>query len=266
MLHRYSEVIRSALLATDMTLVGAAWVAAFYIRFYVPGLPPPPVDEIPSFEQYAVLLPGILPLWFWLFRARGLYEAQRTHAIVREAGAILAATVAGVLILVAATFFVRTYFYSRLVIAIFAGLSAGSVIVWRASARLALKQMRRRGYNLRYVLIVGAGELAEKVIDRIEAHPEAGLRVLGLASDDARRQVVRGYPVVTGFGQIKEYLASHRVDQVIVALQRAASHLLEKIMTALEDELPSVQLVPDLGHVLTLRSSVEDLEGLPVIS
>lgn len=266
MLHRYSEVIRSALLATDMILVGAAWVLAFYLRFYLPGMPVPPIDEIPSFEAYAVLLPGILPLWFWLFRSRGLYEAQRTHAVVREAGAVIAATAAGVMILVAVTFFARSYFYSRLVIGIFAVLSASSVILARASARVLMKQLRRRGYNLRYVLIVGAGPLAEQVIERLEAHPEAGLRVLGLASEDARRKVVRGVPVVAGYGQIKEYVASHRVDQVIVALQREESHQLEKILSTLDDELPSVQLVPDLGHVLTLRSTVEDLEGLPVIS
>ncbi len=264
MLYRYSEVIRSALLVADMTIVGVAWVAAFYLRFYLPGMPPPN-GEIPPFEQYAVLLPGILPLWFWLFRARGLYEAQRTHAVVREAGAVVAATAVGVLLLVAATFFARTYFYSRLVLLIFAALSATSVIAMRASARLALKQLRRRGYNLRYVLVVGGGELAQSVIERLEAHPEAGLRVVGIAAEEGSRRAVRGVPVVASYGQIKDFLQRRRIDQVIVALQRDESHLLEKVMAELEDELPSVQLVPDLGHLLTLRSTVEDLEGLPVI-
>jgi len=267
-LHRYSEVVRSGLLLADVLLVGAAWVAAYYVRFYLPGLPEPP--EIPDFRQYALLLPVILPLWPWLFRARGLYEPQRAKAAAGEAARVLWATTLGVLLLVSIGFFARSYDYSRLVILIFAGLSSGSVIAFRSAVRLGLRRLRRRGYNLRYVVVVGAGELAEEVIERIQGHPEAGLRVLAVASDDPTRRVVRGVPVKTSYGELKEHLsrqraAGQRIDHVILALPREESHQLEKVLASLDDDVASVQLVPDLRHLLTLRSAVEDLEGLPVI-
>ena len=270
MLHRYSEVVRSGLLLADLLLVGASWVGAFYLRFYGPGLPEPPVSVVPDFQQYAVLLPAILPLWLWLFRSRGLYEPQRAKVAGGEAMRVLSATAVGVLLLVAISFFVRSYFYSRLVIVLFAALSATSVIAFRTVARLGLRELRRRGFNLRYVFVVGGGELAEEVIERIQAHPEAGLRLMAVASDDATRRNVRGVPVTTSYGELEGYLRAQRargqrVDHVIIALPRDESHQLEKILTALDDETVSLQLVPDLRHVLTLRSTVEDLEGLPVI-
>jgi len=269
-LYRYSEVIRRGLLLADLGLVTAAWVAAFFIRFHAPGLPEPPVAELPDFQQYALLLPVILPLWFWLFRTRGLYEPWRTRSILNEAGCVVAATAVGVVVLVAVTFFARPFYYSRLVMGIFAVLSAGSVIAVRTGVRLALRSLRRRGYNLRYLLVAGSGELAGDVIDRVRAHPESGLRVLGVVSDEVGVRAVRGVPVVAPYGELKSYLASHRrarqrVDQVVLALPRAESDQLEKILADLDDEMVSVQLVPDLRHVLTLRSTVEDLEGMPVI-
>jgi len=131
-----------------------------------------------------------------------------------------------------------------------------------------LRRLRRSGYNLRYVLIVGAGELAAEVIERINAHPEAGLRVIGALSDDAskRGRTIRGVPVLAGTSAIKEVMAPQRVDQVILALPREDTPLAQKLLAELDDEVVSVRLVPDLLGVLTLRSSIEELDGLPVIS
>jgi exopolysaccharide biosynthesis polyprenyl glycosylphosphotransferase len=52
---------------------------------------------------------------------------------------------------------------------------------------------------------------------------------------------------------------------VIIALPQAETHSLEKLMVDLDDEIVSVKLVPDLLRVMTLRSSVESLDGLPII-
>lgn len=53
---------------------------------------------------------------------------------------------------------------------------------------------------------------------------------------------------------------------MILALGREESDALEKILAELDDEVVNVNLVPDLLHVMTLRSSVENLDGLPVIN
>jgi len=269
-LYRYSEIVRSGLLLADMLLVAGAWIAAFFIRFYVPGLPEPPIPDVPDFQQYALALPVILPVWFWLFRSRGLYEAQRAKSLADEAAGVLFATGVGVLILVAVGFFVRTYFYSRMVTLIFAAVSPLAVIGFRAAVRVGMRQLRSRGFNLRFVVVVGAGELAEEVIERLQRHPEAGLKVVGIVSDDTARRAVLGVPIVTPFDQLQQYLTAERsggrrIDQVVIALSREESHRLEKVLASLDHEIANVQLVPDLRHVLTLRSRVEELEGLPVI-
>jgi len=251
-LYRYSEVLRTGLLISDLLLVGGSWMAAYLIRFHAAGLPEPPVAQTPDVASYALVLPVILPVWLLLFRSRGLYHARRAKSPGDEAGRIVQATGMGVLVLVTIGFFSRSYEYSRLVILIFAGLSSTSVILSRGIGRLALARLRRRGYNLRYVVIIGAGELAREVIERLRTHPEAGLRLLGVVADDTTQRAVGGVPIVSPLGQLKEYLGEE-------------SHQLEKVLAALDDETASVQLVPDLRHVLTLRSTVEDLEGLPVI-
>ncbi|HKJ24563.1 MAG TPA: hypothetical protein VKB65_07060, partial [Myxococcota bacterium] len=149
MLYRYGEIMRSGLLLADLLLVAATWIAAYHVRFYAPGVLPDPLGrEVPDFRQYALALVVILPLWFWLFRARGLYAAQRMHSLADEAASVLVATGLGLMGLLAIGFFVRSYSYSRLVTVLFAVFSPAAVIGFRAGARLGLRQLRRRGYNL----------------------------------------------------------------------------------------------------------------------
>jgi exopolysaccharide biosynthesis polyprenyl glycosylphosphotransferase len=52
----------------------------------------------------------------------------------------------------------------------------------------------------------------------------------------------------------------------VIALPREDGGQLEKILADLDDELVTVRLIPDLLHVMTLRSSVEELDGLPLIN
>jgi exopolysaccharide biosynthesis polyprenyl glycosylphosphotransferase len=213
------------------------------------------------------MLGVILPLWWVLFRSRGLYEPQRMGSLGREAASVLRATALGVVALVAMLFFARVELEIRAAIALFAVLAAGSVLCFRLLGRVALRALRRRGYNLRYVLLVGAGRLAEEVVDRIQAHPELGLRFRGMLSgrDGAPGRRVRGVPIVGDYAALRATLARDRVDQVLLALPHEDADQLEKVMAELDDVLVPVRLVPDLLPVSSFGASIESLDGLAVI-
>lgn len=266
MLYRYSEVFRTLLGVADAGLVAGAWIAAWWICFESAWLSG--VGSGTDLGSHASLLLAIVPLSILLFRGRGLYQPQRTGSLLHEAGGVIQATAMGVVLLVALTFLAGSPLQSRAVVAVFSVLAPVGVIGFRMAGRLGLRSLRRRGFNLRHILVVGSGRLAEEIIQRIHGHPEAGLRVLGVVADVGRggRTTVAGIPILGGVSQLKEALhAGDRVDQVIIALPQSEVHSLEKILADLDDEIASVKLVPDLQHVMTLRSSVESLDGLPII-
>jgi len=264
MLHRHSEIFRSLLMVADMLLVAASWGAAYALRFHSGWFA---VETSIDPSEYAWALAGIIPVAFLTLRARGLYEPQRTGSLLREVGAVVGGLSMTLLVVLAADAALRTLL-SRAVFGLFFGMATISVISFRLSGRGVLRHMRRRGYNLRYLLVVGAGELARETIDSIHGHPEAGLRVIGALSNDLtlRGRTIQGVKVLGDYPAIKAALARHPVDQVVIALPREDSNHLEKILSDLDDELVTVRLIPDLLHVMTLRSSVEDLDGLPVIN
>jgi Undecaprenyl-phosphate glucose phosphotransferase len=264
MLYRYSEIFRTTLMIADVSLVAASWALAYWIRFFT-GWPAP--QGIPDIEPYAIATAGILPIAFFAFRSRGLYRPQRTGSLIHEVGGVISAVGLTVVILLAADAALRTWL-SRGVITVFAVLAAASISAFRIAGRGLLGHLRRKGYNQRYVVVVGNGRLAAEAIASIHGHPEAGLRVLGVLGGDsnATGRSIEGVRVVGDYASVKQQLQRHRVDQVVIALPKEDSAYLEKILADLDDEVVTVRLIPDLLHVMTLRSSVEDLDGLPVIN
>jgi exopolysaccharide biosynthesis polyprenyl glycosylphosphotransferase len=262
MLRRKSELYRSVLLLGDATLVAASWLGAFWLRFHV-GIPAP--LGVPPLDPYLVALALLVPTWLWVFRTRGLYAPRRTDSLLSELGAVFAAATTVVVLVVVASFFVRSYFFSRGVILLFWALAMTSVAGFRWIARELLFALHRRGRHLSQVLVVGAGPLAEQLIDRVQQHPEAGLRVVGVLAADARTPRVRGVPVLGDYGRLLASIAQSGARLVVLALPREDNHRLEALLDELDGELVDVRLVPDVMHVATLRSSVEDFDGLPVI-
>ncbi|MEE2664534.1 MAG: undecaprenyl-phosphate glucose phosphotransferase [Myxococcota bacterium] len=265
MFYRHSEIFRSLLVAADLSIVGLAWLGAYARRFRA-GIAAP--LGVPEFEVYLLPLAVILPLWFVLFQARGLYEPMRTGSVLVEAARVIRATATGVVLLVALSFFVRTASYSRGVVLAFSILSAGGVVALRSALRFGLRELRRHGYNLRFGIVVGGPDLSREVIERIHEHPAAGIRVTAVLCDAAagRLTQIGGVPVVGGYAALKPVLRAERVDQVIVALPRDEVGQLDKVLRDLDDEMVSVRIVPDLMNVMSIGSSVEDLAGLPMLS
>ncbi len=121
-----------------------------------------------------MLLP-ILVVWGVSFRAFDLYRPRRIGSHLSEAADIAKASSLGALVLVAVmTFFFRGYDYSRVVIVYFWLLSIAAVWFSRAAFREALRFARRRGYNLRYAVVVGDGELAATVVQRMHGAARRG--------------------------------------------------------------------------------------------
>jgi len=177
-LKKHSQFFETLLLLFDLVVISASWVFSYYLRF---SLQPIQVTKgIPDFRYYAALLPAIWVIWAVAFKGFGLYRPRRISSRLSEVMDVAKACSLSTLILIAGTFLVRQFEYSRLVFLFFWATAIGATSLSRGAFREGLRFLRRRGYNLRHVLVVGAGALAHTLIEGLRAHPELGLRIVGL--------------------------------------------------------------------------------------
>ncbi|WP_337287607.1 undecaprenyl-phosphate glucose phosphotransferase [Candidatus Methylomirabilis sp.] len=266
MLKRHSQFIESLMLLADLLVISISWLGSYYFRFY--WGPVQVYRDIPDVRPYLLLLGLIVIVWGVAFKAFGLYRPKRIASRLAEVRDIAKASTLAVLILIAATFFLRQFEFSRIVIACFWVFSIVSVSLVRSSFREVLRVTRRSGYNLRHVLIVGEGALARTVAEKIRARPELGFRIRGLLVGDPNMvgQQVDGLSALGTYEQAGELAEALSIDRVFIAIPLEAYGRMEAILRSLEDGTAAVNAVPDLHQYVTLRGGVEEFDGLPLIS
>ena len=265
MLKRYHHIVGGIFRVVDACVIGIAWIAAYWIRFYLPLIEV--TKGFPRFSKYAALCPLVIALWMVVFSSMRVYQSRRMLRRTDEAYLLLKSHGIALLLFIALTYLFSEYKYSRAVMLYFGILGGLLLIVFRLTLRNGLREVRRKGYNLRHVVGVGEGSALETLISRIDKFPELGLRVVGVIThEESLVQNVKGKPILGHFNEIKQLIQKADPDQVLIALPRRQYTELDRILALLKDETVDIQLVPDIHEYITLGCEIEDFDGLPIVN
>jgi Undecaprenyl-phosphate glucose phosphotransferase len=265
MLKRHSQFLKSLLFCVDLGLICACWIGAYHIRFS--EIIEPATKGIPPLDRYLFLLLPIIAVWGLSFQAFDLYRPRRMGTRLAEFLDVAKANTLSVLILVAFTFFLRQYEYSRLVLLYFWLLNLVILGFSRVLFREALRFLRRQGYNQRYALVIGASRLGRRVVDALENHPELGVRIQGFLSADPRQvgERIQNVPVVGRYDDLQELVQSG-IDIVFICLPPEDERWVEKMFGILSTTMVEVKALPAICEFMSLRAEAEMFEGLPLIT
>ncbi len=264
MFSRFQRFYTSIKVAADAVMLTGAFALAYATRFEGPI---PVTHGLPDWTDTLVSLATVLGVFPFTYRQARLYETNRARTHIGEVFEVFKATVMATLILVALTYFTRER-YSRLMLAFFAGYAFVGVAAVRLALRGVLSAVRRRGYNLKSVLVIGAGELGQRVIETVDNHRELGFRVTGVLTLGPERlgDLVRDVPVVGYVKDVDAVLDARPVDQVVIAVPLEQQGAVKPLMEQLALRTVDVKVVPDLYQYVTLYGGLEEFGGLPIIS
>lgn len=267
MLKQKRQLFEFLFMGADLLAVSLAWIIAYWFRF-LSGVVE--VDKgIPDFTSYLSQLLVIWVIWAFTFKKMQMYQPMRGKKRLWELLQLARATTLAVLILIAVTYLFRekSVPFSRLVFVYFGLLSFVFTLGHRLLIRGTLRELRRKGYNLRYLLVVGTGKVASDLITRVRRHRELGIQIVGcLAKDPDETVGAAGAPVVGNYDDLKKLLTTMDIDQVVIALPLEHNHFLPKVMEDLKNSTVDVKIVPDVYQFISAGGSIEEFEGLPVIS
>jgi Undecaprenyl-phosphate glucose phosphotransferase len=264
MFSRQRQLLATAIFLVDGLILAGAWLAAYWLRFYGLGIPAP--LGIPSLEFHLWVGAVLTPVGLLVLRTFRLYRSARTSPLSHELF-VLAEGVAVITALAGLGSFFARGELPRTVVLLFAVLATAGLWAARVVLRIYLRTLRRQGRNLRHVMVVGTGEQAVQLIEKLEQHPDYGIAIRGLVTTDAARvgATIAGHPVLGTIRDLSELVESTGTDFVYVALARSDWQAEEEALIQLENSTVAVRLVPDLGRAYTLNAAVEEIDGLPVV-
>jgi Undecaprenyl-phosphate glucose phosphotransferase len=139
----------------------------------------------------------------------------------------------------------------------------------RATFRLALREVRRRGRNLRHVAIIGVGRLGQIVSRTLGRNTWTGINVAYFLSHhpQTKRTECLGRPVLGGLDELQAVLERKPVDAVYLAIPNAQAAAVPRILEMLNKFAVDVRIVPDVPPRFVPQSmAVSELEGMPILS
>jgi lipopolysaccharide/colanic/teichoic acid biosynthesis glycosyltransferase len=260
-----SQKIQYWVLATDLAWILMAMTGAYAVRDGVVGHGAPQASFAP------LLLPCLVALGLWC----SLFFGMKLDGFTRgwELPAILSQLMVAVVFLtlsLLATGYLFRLFVSRLIILLWGAFLFGGFTAIRHGARLALSSKYLTSC-VRRVLIVGDGPIARELGDKIEQHPEMMRRVIGFlcssdVSSDARSLAGSdGGPIVVHTLGVMDLLRRERVDEIIIALDKAAQSEIISLTAQCQREAISVSIIPYAYELYLSRPYLLDIGGLPIV-
>jgi exopolysaccharide biosynthesis polyprenyl glycosylphosphotransferase len=262
MVRRHAAVFRAALMAADVASAVAIFVIVSSARMgggWRGDWQRIGIDPALFAALYAA---GWLAL-LWL---NGLYRLRSHWSLRADVQALLRSTALLLIVTVLILFVLQLEGVSRsILIGLFAA-QAGVAIASRVVIRRLFAWLRGRGHSARYMLVAGANEQAQDFADRVERHPELGLRVIGhlRAADEDGGSVNR--PVLGSLDDIEDVLHEHVVDEVAICLPVAAWDLAEPVTRLCEGEGKVVRIPGDGRGPSVPGGTAEEFDGIPVQS
>ncbi len=133
--------------------------------------------------------------------------------------------------------------------------------------RNLLLYFRKKGYNLKYMLLVGYSRAAEEYITRINANPQWGYVVRGILDDRIPSGTIyKGVKVVGRVENIRYILPENKLDEIAITLSLKDYDHLEYIVDLCEKSGVHTKFIPDYNSLVPSHPYTEDLMGLPVIN
>jgi len=246
----------------DWLIVAICLFVSALIRFWFNPLEL--VADIPG----PIILPWILyalfpTIWvgvLWIF---SVYDGRKNLRVADEYGSLSLGSMLAAVAMAGVLYF--TYRdTSRFLIILFIILTFIMMLSWRGAYRLLYRYRRLQGADLRNVLILGAGENGKRLHDQIQRMPLGGLNFVGFLDDDALKCESQAN-VLGPLDAVRDVVNIKKVDDVVVALPRAAEDRLNKIVSVLHDLPVKVWVIPDYFSLTLHKASVEDFAGIPML-
>jgi len=261
-------LLRTSLVIGDALMLSLAFMLGYFLRAELP-LPAIPVNPPPLSNYVPMMVVHVVTILVVFYFGR-MYHQRRAASRIDIGYAVAQNVSIGTLLAIAleSLAFKNSGLeldYPRGVIVYAWLLGILFTILGRELQRLITVHLRDRGVGRDNVLIIGSGEVAQAIVEKIRFSPTLGYNIVG-AVNGAPGTLIGDVPIIGTTGQLPELIDQYEVDEVIIALPEASHRELVQLVSKCQRGKVSIKVYPDIFAYITGGLTVDDLNGLPLLS
>ena len=257
---------RLFLLFSDVVLtlisLALARLARLYWPFGVEILHP----KAAQLSPFVYLL--VACLWVLLFNLLSVYSPKKMNSLLQELQSVAVAILIATAVL-AGILYLSYRDIPRLIFVYFCLFDLVALLGFRILSRLVFQVRAGRERDVRRTLILGAGRVGVALARAIQSDRGwSTAHVIGFLDDNPEKngQLVAGIPILGVLDDVCDVIEAQRVDEVVFALPLRAHRRVINLVLDLQRFPVEVRVVPDLFDLAFARTTVEEVDGMPLIS
>ncbi|MCK9152247.1 undecaprenyl-phosphate glucose phosphotransferase [Methanobacterium alcaliphilum] len=266
MIQQNQRFFNIVLILIDMLIITLAFMLAWFIRFKTDLLGFGQSSW--GFTHYMMPLGVILPIYIGLYYLTGLYSPQRAKRTnTDESVNLIKINLVGIFIVVTLLFTFNLTDFSRFLLGMFVIFSTAFAIAERSMFRQLLKFIRSKGYNIKHILVVGAGELGEKFARKIKQNSYVGYHIIGFLDDHLEKgQKIAGIPIIGDTNDLEEIILNKELDRIIITISPRHFKILDHLVDTCEKHGVKAEIVPDYYRYFPAKPSIDMIDDIPIIN
>ncbi|MBQ6461618.1 sugar transferase [Candidatus Saccharibacteria bacterium] len=218
-------VLRIALIIGDSLMLILSYAMAYFIRVHVDQRPYTFESQLADFTRTIMFL---VPILLIILAALGLYKKSVFLGKSRmpELGRIILASILSMAALIVYDFFTgEELFPVRIVALTSVALSFVFLMAERILVRFVMRQIFRKDYGTKRVVIVGNHKNTEYLADYIASSPESGYRLAGIVA--AKKYIPQDLRK-NQYSSLKEALKKARADIIFQTDEKSTEYVFKQ--------------------------------------
>lgn len=202
--------------------------------------------------------------WFVSSKVNQLYDDFRSRDFSHELVAIMKNMIAQVIVAIVLFYVVRLDIMNRTQLLAFALFSSVGVTIKSYVFRKILAFARRRGMNIRKLLIVGAGNVGVRFSDFIKENPHFGYKCVGFL-DDQHNPAANG-SILGPVEDLAQVIVRREIQDVVVALPNTSTKKIQRVVEVCLAHTIRVRIIPDYFDFLHRHYRVVSFGNFPLLT
>jgi exopolysaccharide biosynthesis polyprenyl glycosylphosphotransferase len=263
MIRKQREHLARLFVSSDVLAVMISFLVSFWLRF-ASGLLGVP-KGIPRFSSYLFIVPFLLAVHLIYFSYQGFYRFKLRRNRLDDMFLVILNSAASAFTLLLLFSYLKSYDFisfeiSHVFLLVYAPVSILLIFICRALMFKLFRLLALTRNGVSKVLIAGCGDLAEMTAANLAKYGHFGLEVSGFLAPETGARVLGNY------AELERVVKKHGITDLFVALPLSEYGTIMKLIENANNLLLDIRLVPDILQLVSLKSGLEHIEGLPIIN
>lgn len=263
MIKQYQNRLNAVHIIMDIVISAVSSVAAWFVLrlfFHIDVL------EDSGYSLFLiVLLPIIIAsVQVLCNRACDLYRSYRSTAFAYEVINILKAGLATFVVLTIAAVITSQLERFQLAMMFYFFIECFVSSLYRSFLRWSLRLMRKKGYNRKYIALIGINNCTETFMQKIYSSPDLGYEITGYFDSAPHSHI--GLPYLGNFKKVSRYFGTFLPDEVLIMLSDRSQPYMEHLISICERWGVKFSIIPNMFSSFSSRIYISSFDGIPVMS